>query len=352
MTPFSVVPGRYAVAALIALGFVVACGSKGGSSSGASPNCAALSVCCAAPGFPATEGPTCTSSIQANNDATCQGTLSALKSLGFCQANASSSSTTSGTGGAGGGGGSASSNGGSASSSSNGSTSSSSSGSTSGGPIIQSLTANPTAVTPTMTTTISAIVSDTSGIGTLTGGTLLDKTTGTTYGAFGTPGGQGTFVYTLTWTALYTASAITFAPGANAQRVVTARFFDAMGRTATQDLTLTLQCDATTTSPCSSSCEDLANDVANCGTCGNACSGSAVCKAEVMGCSCVAGLCAAVVDSTNVAGASCALMCKSLGATCATNTCPLVPSGGDGPNYQTSTCADATWAQHVCCCQQ
>jgi hypothetical protein len=196
---------------------------------------------------------------------------------------------------------------------------------------------------------VSAVVTDTDGVATLTGGTLADKMYGTNYGAFSTPGGQGTFVYAMTWSALYQAHPISFAPGGSEQRVLTSTFFDMKNRTTSQDLTLTLQCGSATDSPCSDSCKDLATDESNCGSCGNACANGAVFKDAHADSGCRAGHCSAVDDSDTLAGASCNAMCQTIGAKCVTNTCLSVPSGAGGPHYETASCSD-TW--HVCCCQQ
>jgi len=346
----------FAHVALALVTFAMACSSKPTSTS--SPSCNALAACCTTAAFPAGAVSTCTSTAKAGDDAACQGNLAAYSSLGYCSTSGTSSAS-SGSSGSGGSGGTSSNGGSSASSTSSASgTSSSTSSSTTAssgtgtvGPIIQSLTANPMPVTPTGTT-ISAIVSDSAGIASLTGGTLIDKVSGTTYGAFATPGGQGTFVYTLTWSAIYQASPIDFAPGASAQRVVTAHFFDVGGHTTSQDLTLTLQCGSATEGPCSTTCEDLASDPLNCGTCGKTCATTAVCTDATAGCACVAGHCSAVeYSSATVVGASCNAMCSSIGAQCVSNVCPTVLTGGDGPHYVASTCSDTTYSTHLCCCE-
>jgi hypothetical protein len=212
------------------------------------------------------------------------------------------------------------------------------------------LSANPNPVTPTGTM-ITAVVTDTSGVQTLTGGTLKDKVYGTSYGAFQTPGGQGTFDYAMTWSALYQAHPISFAPGGSEMRVVTATFFDMQNRTTSQDLILTLECGSSTGGPCSDGCKTLATDLSNCGACGNVCAMSNVCKKDSYNaCSCQAGHCFDIIVTSVVGGSSCNAVCQSLGATCVTNTCSSLPTGA--VNQSNSPIACSSGSPGACCCQQ
>ena len=322
-------------------------------SSSPTTNCTVLSVCCAAPGFPEAERATCASTVSSGDDTSCQSVLSALSSLGYCHAGSGGSSG--GAGGNGGGSGGAGGNGGaSASTSSQTSTSGSGVGSTTsggaGGPVIQSLSANPNPLTPTGTT-VSAVVTDTSGLSDLSGGTLTDKVYGTNYGAFVTPGGQGTFIFSLTWSELYQAHAINFAAGSSESRVVTANFFDAQSRTASQDVTLTLQCAAATDGPCSAGCTNLTTDGMNCGACGTVCTTASVCQQE-NACACRAAHCSDIVFAARAGGgASCNAICQKLGGTCAPNTCNTLAMGAEGQTNNAIPCSDTTDAPYACCCQ-
>jgi hypothetical protein len=201
---------------------------------------------------------------------------------------------------------------------------------------------------------ISAVVSDTSGVANLTGGTLIDQPSGTNYGAFLTPGGQGTFVYALTWQQIYQAQAITFAPGGSVQRIVIGRFFDNQGRSTEQSVTVTLECGDATSSPCSTACMNLTQDPDNCGVCATACSKTQTCGAGAS-CQCLAGHCTARVATTNdkgtVSGASCDAACQSLGANCVANTCSGLPTGAIQPSNAAISCS-STSTPGVCCCQQ
>jgi hypothetical protein len=301
---------------------------------------------------------TCTGTVQAKDDVSCKSVLTTLEGLGFCKATTGSMSTgsstsSSGTSSSGGGGAGTGGNpgtGGNGGAGTGGSSTASSASSSAGGPVIQSLAANPNPVTPTGTT-ITAVVTDTSGVTALTGGTLKDKMYGTSYGAFQTPGGQGTFTYVMTWSALYQANPISFPPGGSVQRVVTATFFDMQNRTASQDLTLTLECGSSSGSPCSMGCLNLTNDLSNCGACGNVCANSNVCKKDSYNaCACHAGHCTDTIVTSVVGGATCNAVCQSLGASCVTNTCPTLPLGGASQTNTDISCAAAGPA--ACCCSQ
>lgn len=166
-------------------------------------------------------------------------------------------------------------------------TTSSGSGSTTGGPngppTISSLSANPTTLSGWDSTTISAIVSDPDGLSDLSGGVLKDPSTGQTYGAFSTPGGQGTFTYSLTWDALNAMSPLTF-PAGGGTRAVEAVFYDNHGHTTAQQLTLTLRCSTSTNAICGGSCVDLSSDSNNCGSCGNAVASGGSCSNGQVAC--------------------------------------------------------------------
>jgi len=360
-TSFVYLGVAHATLALVTL--AMACGKT--SSSGGS-RCMALSGCCAALNFPAAVVPTCTSAVRTNNDGVCQSNLSAFSSLGYCTSTAgnggsgsnTSGSTSSGNGGSGsgdsangscgnggsGGGGSGSGGSGSGGNSSN-SSSSSSGGSSSSGPVIQSLTANPTPVTP-MGTTITAIVAD--AMSPVVGGTLTDKVSGTTYGVFS---GQGAFAYSLTWAALYQAKAIDFAAGGAETRVVTARFFDNNGHTTSQDLTLTLECGSSSESPCSDTCRNFMTDSANCGACGTMCTSAVVCQQGGSACACRRGHCSDTVNSEMETGASCDAVCQKLSAQCVPNTCAGFPTCAQDRDGNNVARCDSSSLFHTCCCQ-
>jgi len=230
-------------------------------------------------------------------------------------------------GGSAGAGGSGSGGGGAGAGGSGNGSSSSSGGSSSNGPIIQSLSANPTSVTP-MGTTLTAIVAD--GVSPVVGGTLTDKASGTTYGQ---------------------AKAIEFAAGGSDPRVVTARFFDNNGHTASQDLTLTLECGVSSESPCSDTCRDFMTDSANCGACGTTCTNSVVCQQGGSACACRRGHCSDTVNSEMGEGASCDAVCQKLSAHCVPNTCAGFPTCAQDRDGNNVARCDSSSPFHTCCCQ-
>jgi hypothetical protein len=181
----------------------------------------------------------------------------------------------------------------------------------SSGPVIVSLTASPSIV-GSNGTTISAIVNEPPGGGTVSGGTLSDTLTNTPYGAFTTPGGQGTFVFALTWNALNMAQEIGVGLGQTAARMVTATFFDNEGRMTSQTLTLTLACEAGKAA-CNGNCISVQSDDQHCGSCTNDCSkfsADAVCSA---------GHCTQI-EETSTTLMSCAAVCSAVGLQC---DCPM-----------------------------
>ncbi len=126
---------------------------------------------------------------------------------------------------------------------------------------------------------ISAIVTDSAGLGAIAGGNLTDDS-GASYGAFSTAGGQGTFTISLTWDAVNAIHAFNFAAGGGA-RLFTATFFDNGGNSASEDVSVALACAPSGDAACSGACVDLQSDDNNCGACnqtvpsGEVCSGGA-----------------------------------------------------------------------------
>ncbi|MBS2027101.1 MAG: hypothetical protein JST54_04280 [Deltaproteobacteria bacterium] len=150
-------------------------------------------------------------------------------------------------------------------------------------PQIESLTANPTTIGPGGSTVISAIVSDPDGLSDLAGGTLAAPSGSGTYGAFSTPGGQGTFTFTLSWSELQSVSAFEI-PAGGKSISVSATFFDNHGHSTTQTLNLTAACSPSGDATCSGSCTDLQTDPNNCGSCGNVVASGGSCVNGSPGC--------------------------------------------------------------------
>lgn len=226
-----------------------------------------------------------------------------------------------------------------------------------GPPTILSLSANPSVLHPGESTVISAIVSDPDGLYDLAGGTLDDATTGKPYGAFGTPGGQGTFTQTISWSSIGAQKPITF-PSGGGTRELAAKFFDASGKSVVGKISLSLTCTRTADAICTGKCADLATDPKNCGACGvtapvgqqciggtpacpagktncsgvcvdlssdvehcGACTTSCTTYAQshgVSGMTCGAGICTIEQTTTDASITSCAQLCNTWGLTCRT----------------------------------
>lgn len=134
-------------------------------------------------------------------------------------------------------------------------------------------------------TTVSALVGDVDGD--LLGGSLLDVASGQTLGVFGTPGGQGTFSYVLTWSALNAAAPID-GPTGQTMRVVRAIFVDGRSNQTSRDLTMSLSCGrldgGVAMSLCSGVCADLSNDPSHCGQCRRAVPQGGQCQGGTVAC--------------------------------------------------------------------
>ncbi len=142
-------------------------------------------------------------------------------------------------------------------------------------PTIASLVANPPKLTPTQTVTLSAVVTDPDN--NLAGGTLVDGL-GHQLGAFQTPGGQGTFTYLLTWSAL-TQQAPFDLPSGGGSRTLKATFLDATGNATEASTVIALACDVQASGTCESTCVDLQTSPAHCGQCRAQVPDGGVCEA-------------------------------------------------------------------------
>jgi hypothetical protein len=157
-------------------------------------------------------------------------------------------------------------------------------------PRIISLSASPMIIGPGESTRISAVVGDDDGVETLAGGTVTDVPSGSVLGAFSTPGGLGTFEYTVTWRALDTASSIALPSGGGARRL-RATFFDNEGNETSGELDITLRCPTTTDAVCAGECADLATSLEHCGRCDRAVPSGQICRSGVPGCATGLTLC-------------------------------------------------------------
>ena len=127
------------------------------------------------------------------------------------------------------------------------------------------------------TTSIVAIVTDTRGLDSIAGGTLLDEN-GATYAAFVASADKSTFTASLTWDQVTQAVPITYDGTATTRKFI-AKFFDNRGGSVTSDIKLDLACrDADgIQSACSGKCVNKTDDGENCGACGKVCKPGFVC---------------------------------------------------------------------------
>jgi hypothetical protein len=254
------------------------------------------------------------------------------------------------------------------------------SGSHPNAPRILSLTANPLPLTPTTSTTITALVTDPDGVADVIGGVLLQPGAGV-YGSFKAGGGPGTFLFTIDWKALDKMETIGFSSG-GIKRLVRAEFFDQAGHRGGQDLSIELRCDKATDGACAGACRDLSQDVKNCGECGRSCpsvpNGEAVCSAgkcetrcrtnyHACGNSCLSDFspqscgnrctpCAAPKNGTaECRNSSCWVTCDAGHRFC-NGECPVCPANanqtycGSGNVCLATTCADGFYPCAGGCC--
>jgi hypothetical protein len=139
-------------------------------------------------------------------------------------------------------------------------------------PRILSLSANTTELEHTpfgadQPLVITAVVTDPDGVDDLIGGQLVAPDSEAAYGAFATSAAEGAYELELTWQAIDAVTSIE-APVAGAPRRFVARFYDVVGHTAEQALTITLRCGVADRAVCDGECVDLLIDPDNCGSCG------------------------------------------------------------------------------------
>ncbi len=111
-----------------------------------------------------------------------------------------------------------------------------------GAPRILLLSKNKPELGPDDTLVVSAVVTDPDGIDDVIGGVLLDEH-GATYGSFATSAAEGSYEISLAFAELDAVQAVgEVMPMTTVSRALTARFFDASGETAEQELTIELGC--------------------------------------------------------------------------------------------------------------
>ena len=156
------------------------------------------------------------------------------------------------------------------------------------GPMIVSFNTNTSSITQGESVIFTAVVTDPDGVADVIGGTLVDTTSGNTYGAF-TATAISSYTITVSWAAIHQARAIEFL--STDTRNFRAIFHDQGGHQASAQAIVTLTCGgdpacsgACGFSRCSGSCVDLQANVNHCGACSNVCGSGAWC--DVGTCKC------------------------------------------------------------------
>ena len=193
------------------------------------------------------------------------------------------------------------------------------------GPTIITLNTNSADITQGESVVFSAVVTDPDGIDDVIGGTLLDATSGLSYGSFATAASEGAYSLTLRWEDLQRLSAINFT--APISRVFRAEFFDSTGNRTTRDVTLTLTCDGI--GACNGVCTSLTT-ISNCGSCGNFCG---------LNGTCTAGSCVCPEGTDAVCGSYCEDLddrfnCGSCGNNCGALDCLSDRTCGCEPGFR------------------
>lgn len=188
--------------------------------------------------------------------------------------------------------------------------------------------------------TFVAVVTHPQGVADLVGGHLTDATGNIQFGAF-IASQQGSYSLSLTWDQIYQATQFQFTD--KKQMTFEAQFFDAQGRSATNTTTLTLACGGGASwGTCDSECQDLQNDVMNCGTCGGRCS-------TVGSTKCQQGLCADadVVDPTFTM--TCNQLCAAHGGVCGSGGYVEYDCTGGPYYFQSPGCGELPASMYMGC---
>ncbi len=150
------------------------------------------------------------------------------------------------------------------------------------GPQFLSFGTDVASLEPGQSVSFVAVLTDTSGLSSLAGGTLQSPDGAIQYGAF-VAANQGSYQLDLSWAEINQTQPIDFSGGG--ERQFTAVFFNQQGRSASRSVSLGLGCPAASApDACGGVCTSLLDDRDNCGSCGNACSSSLACAQAQCAC--------------------------------------------------------------------
>lgn len=215
-----------------------------------------------------------------------------------------------------------------------------------GAPIIVTLDANVTLVTPTQPMTISVIVTDPDGVDDVIGGQLQTENGDVVLGTFQSAADEGAYTLTISYADFGVAELIEFAPGP-VGRTLRVEFFDESANSSRETLNFQLGCDEPGEAMCDDACV-----VAECHPTLFPCAGGQVCFAG----SCIEG-----PTGRDSAGQNCfveqPLACEHLclvsldrPLSCGTGACcsgaPCDPENDDCPGGL--TCTSFPWAGSDC----
>lgn len=146
---------------------------------------------------------------------------------------------------------------------------------------LKTLTLNPLA-TESITTEVSAIVTNTQGLESIAGGRIQDEL-GNTYASFGTGATKGTFVAQLSWDGINKIRSLDY-DTAGGVRNFTVTFFDNAANEASASLVINFRCNTKNYWNLSASgfiqkgaCVDVRSENANCGKLGTVCADNMTC---------------------------------------------------------------------------
>ena len=180
-----------------------------------------------------------------------------------------------------------------------------------GGPVFLSFSTNVGKITEGESVTFTALLTDPDGVDDIIGGSLLSENEKIDFGPLIAAGQPGTYSISLSWAQIHQSDPINF-EDIESPRLFRARFFDQKGNKAVSDAGILLTCAGG--SACLGACTDISLDGTNCGACGHSCASSGCQEGK---CTPNLSVCFEFEDGFN----TCALICNSLGESCAESQC-------------------------------